>query len=349
MTWLPALALAVLMLLASIQCWHVTPLWDSRLREQAILACFWLGAVVLATICWPLAALLALALWRTGNPYDPAVLTWSGAGLLWAVTVSTPPATRWLIPAAVVTAALAQMPLLVWQFRQARRLGLYYQQLQDALHGSMGSRVYCALLMATALPLSPGWAWPPLLVALVAMNVSSATAAALIGLAILYPTWVLWLMPATLMAAVVLIGQRANWEWPGMRRLAVFQDGAGDRLMRWRLLWGRFRRQPRRAQWLGAGHHAYSVQARWWASLRAVPHMHPHAHCDPLQFLLEGGILGTASVVALVTLSLSHGRWGDPLTGAVVGLLVASCWQYPLHLAHVGGPALILTALLAAA
>jgi len=77
--------------------------------------------------------------------------------------------------------------------------------------------------------------------------------------------------------------------------------------------------------------------------------MHPHAHCDPLQFLLEGGILGTASVVALVTLSLSHGRWGDPLTGAVVGLLVASCWQYPLHLAHVGGPALILTALLAAA
>src|SRR5258706_13354760 len=123
MRWLPSLALSALILLASVQCWHVPPRWGSRLREQATLALFWVGAVALATICWPLAALLALALWRTGDPHDPAVLTWSGAGLLWTVTVSTPPTTRWLIPAAVVTAALAQMPLLVWQGWTARKLG----------------------------------------------------------------------------------------------------------------------------------------------------------------------------------------------------------------------------------
>src|SRR6185503_9813971 len=245
---------------------------------------------------------------RTGDPHDPAVLTWSGAGLLWAVTVSTPTATRWLIPAAVVTAALAQLPLLIWQFRQARRLGLYYQQLQHALHGSMGSRIYCALLMAMALPFAPWWAWPPLIGALLAMNVVTAHLAALAALAVCYPAWVPALVPVGVVAAVGLVGQRTNWQWRAMPGLGAFRDGAGDRLMRWRLLWGRFQRQPRRAQWLGAGHHAYSVQARWWASLRAVPHMHPHAHCDPLQFLLEGGILGTASVVALATLSLSHGR-----------------------------------------
>src|SRR5258706_14000788 len=125
MRWLPAVALSTLVLLASVQCWHVPPRWGPQLREQATLALFWLGAAALATICWPLAALLALALWRTGDPHDPAVLTWSGAGLLWTVTVSTPPATRWLIPAAVVRAGLAQVPLLPWQAWEARELGLY--------------------------------------------------------------------------------------------------------------------------------------------------------------------------------------------------------------------------------
>src|SRR5258706_13258680 len=124
MRWLLSLALSALILLASVQCWHVPPRWGSRLREQATLALFWLGAVALATICWPLAALLALALWRTGEPRDPAVLTWTGAGLLWTVTVSTPPATRWLIPAAVVMAALAQGPLPLWQGGAVRELRL---------------------------------------------------------------------------------------------------------------------------------------------------------------------------------------------------------------------------------
>jgi hypothetical protein len=349
-TWLPAAALATLILLASVQCWWVPPRWGPRLREQATLALFWLGAVALVPIAWPLALLLALALWRTRDPHDPAVLTWSGAGLLWAVTSSTPPATRWLLPAAVVTAALAQMPLLGWQGWTARRLGLSYQQFSDALHGSMGSRIYCALLMATALPFAPFWAWPLLIGALLAMNVAAAHGAVLIGLAILYPAAVRWLLPVGLVAGVVLTGQRANWEWVALRRLRCFGDGAGDRMTRWRLLWARFRRQSARAQWLGAGHDAYSVQARWWVSQRAVSHLHPHAHCDPLQFLLEGGVLGLGAVVALVATSLLAGaRWGDPLTAAVVGLLVASLIQYPFHLAHVGGPTLILLALLGAA
>lgn len=340
--------------LASVQCWAMRPRWSTVFRDQAALAVAWLGTGLLALVCWPLALVLALVLWRTRDVTDPAVLTWGVAGGLWAVTLTVPSEARGWVVAAYVASALGQCGVLAGQgvrlWRVRAQLGAtgVLNEVRDGLHGSMGTRFFCGMLCAQAIPLAPAWAWPPLLLAIAVTGSLTALLMVGIGLVVLTPA----LLPGMLVAAPIglawMLGMRKGWR--NVAHWRAYGDTVRARTALWRLTIERWGRLSWRDRLIGQGQHAFSVQARWWASIHAVPKVHSRANNDAIQALLEIGLVGTLAVMWLAVSTLwGHGRWGDPLTATVAALLVGSLLQFPLHAAHTAVPAVILTALLAAA
>ncbi len=349
MTWGLPLGLAALILLASVQCWRPAGRWPTRLREEALLAGAWLGVLALATVCWPLAGLLALSLWRERDAFDPAVRVWAIAGLLWVAVSLVPPETRWLIPAAYVAAALGQCGLLAWQGAKHWGHGYTYHELGNALHGSMGTRFFCGLLLAQALPLAPVWAMPILAGGLIATSSATALLAATAGMLVAYPAAMGWVVGSAVPVAFGVVALRnglqsfSDWRQTGCHG---FSDGLGERGVLWCLTWARWTRLAWPDRLIGRGHDAFSTHGRWWAH-GPLTRVHLHACNDGLQSLLEVGLVGLGLLLTLVGLAVvGHGHLGDPLTGTLVAILVGSLIQFPLHVAHMAVPSLILLALL---
>ena len=352
MTWVIPIALAAVLVLASIQCWPAAPRWSSWLREQALLALAWLGAGWMATVCWPLAVVLAITLWRAADTRDDGVRVWGMACLLWAATLQVPPDWRPLLLGTYVATAAGQCGLLGWQgvriWRLSRRMPISYHDVRNALHGSMGTRFFCGLLIAQAMPFAPGWLLPWLGAGLVATASATAVLAATVGLWLTYPAQALVILPAMAIVGGLGLGFRKGWVPVG---LDVFDDGLRERGRILRCIGARWMRLDWSARLLGHGHRGFSKQARWWGRKDGpTRQVHVHANHDAAQALLEIGLLGVAALAWLVvTLFWQHGRFGDPLTGALAAVLIGSCIQFPLHAAHMALPALILAALLATA
>ena len=321
--------------------------WPPYLRDKAWQTLGAMAVLVVGATCPPLAILLALALWHTGEinalrdagifPPFVAVATMGAVAFVFMLTVSVPAWQHDWLRGAIVLAGLSQVGVLGFQLWQLLRMQKpqSFHFWRDSLRGSFGNRVVTAAFLAFCLPLAPWWLMPAFGLGLLATNSFTALGGAALGLAVLHPSLVGYWAPGVALALVSIIYWRGNPI-----------DSFTERKLIWRLCVEAWWYSPRREFWLGQGHDAFGRQSRWWAAQNLVKQRYSQAHNDAAQVLLEYGALGALALAAWLG-GLGFGmRLGDPWTAALLVALFCSLNQFTLHLPNTGLPVVVVAGVL---
>lgn len=180
--------------------------------------------------------------------------------------------------------------------------------------GLFGNKNYLGEAAAAALWASPLWAVPGALLALIASGSKGAVLAALLPLLTFLPRWrkpALLAVPALGLLALPAFADHVSVavrleQWSlALENLSPFGHGLGS-------FWALF------PSWGAANPHAFS-----WNGL---PH---HPHNELVSWLSDLG-LGAVFPLALVFLAVKDARHDDPAFRALLAILGAACFAFPL-------------------
>lgn len=341
--------LVPLVVLLPFVAWNAEQGWPALMRDRLFRIFGWSLAVGLMVVEPGLGLLAAVALWkwRDHRSLRPVLLVLAGGGI-YLVAQQVPPELRPIILYGFVIGIVFQVGFALFQQVWYVSHSIWPwpvmeynpHHANELRRGTTGNRVVLGVLCAMALPLSTAvgvsWLWAPCLLGVLFSRSYTALGSAVAALCILQPT----LSP--LIAASALLGYFAIQH---IRPNPA--EGFVERLKLWMLLVLRWWRGGWAGRLVGYGPDSTQKAADWWLSKRILVQRYRHAHSDPVQVLYEWGALGVLAVL----LWLGH-LWpglalGDPLTAALAAVLVNAFVQFPLHLAHVLGPTLIIAGFIA--
>lgn len=317
-----------------------------RARDRWLRAMLLVGAAALVFI-EPLFVPLALWLtwqWRGGQTLLiahgwEAVCRQLGELAFWAAILGS-----WML-ARSLAASLVLWLLAGWGTIAGLQVGeMLWQRWHGRLiSGTLGQRTVAAGYLALLVPFAPWPVWPILGVGLWLTGPSWAAVLALIvGLGVLdYRVWVGSLCAAAAGGLLVAIqgrawvksGPRRQWSW-ALQVLEAMPRGASLDTVETRL--GAWRVAFRSMTWAGIGPgntNTILFRSRHAHKTRITE---SDLHCDPLQFALEYGLAGWATI-ALACWRIGSGlHWGDPWSAAAIIGAVLALTGIPLRVAPVG-------------
>lgn len=285
----------------------------------------WLGLFVLY---------VALSAWRTHGPDALPTTLMVGIGAVILTTVRRLDAEgRARVVGFLLVVGVLQTVYAVYQ---ARGIDPLWPNSARLVHGTMGNPNHLGSFLALLVPVAP---WPiacVLVVGLVLSHSVLAVAAAAVGLYVARvrkaPLWVqgilLGLTPA---AALIAFRLKRTGFLPWFDRADLWRMSVVDMAQDWTLPllgWGPgawYRRMP-----------AIDLAKKYRGELFA------QAHNEYVQAFYE---LGTLGVLVIVVWLVAHRRTftrPTPLAGSACALAVLCLGTFPLHLPHVGVPALVL-------
>lgn len=317
--WAWACLLAVLAL-ALLPVSRVTIAELAWARDRWLLFILALGVLRLALEEWSLAliALAVLAQWR-GPDQVPSVVLYAVLIGQWLLVAEVAPLARVWLPWGLAGVAMIHTGVLVLQRIQRR-----------PLRGLLGHRTFSAGALVLTLPFVP----VPL-VGMVALGLCLtrsllAWIAGAVALGMLWPWTVGVTGPlAGVLGGLVILGRR----WPGGRLSRAFTalTGRGPSLKTLRARWEAWRALWEARSWWGRGP---GFARRHLA--RAAVACGGHAHCEPLEYAVEYGVLGVLAMLGVAIRVLPHLRWHDPWSAAVVGGTLLFLASTPARVAPVG-------------
>lgn len=334
------LALGALLALTMFCAHQIGPAWPNVLRDRYLRIVAMLAAALTAWMEPGLGILFgcAVARWRSPAGLPSVLLLGTGSGIYAAVRYGGPDAHA-AVQAMLIATAMVQA---VWgayelYWRGCYKLRLTLQQAREHPRGSMGNRLYIGMLGAMAAPLAPLWALPVCLLGVVTANAYTVMAAAWLGLLVAHPTW--W--PGLLTVAAA--GAWPFYWWRGHPR-----DSWAQRWIVWRLSLATLWLQPWRLRVIGLGPGAFHALGRWWTARGWTGQHFRQGHNDLVQVTLEYGLLGAVAIALWLLNVGQHAMVGDPVTGAVVAMLVMAVAAFPSYLPHTAVPMLCMAAMLGA-
>lgn len=325
--------------------WNAHQGWPALMRDRLFRILCWSLTLVLIVTEPGLGILAGVALWKwrdmTGLRH---VLLVASGGAIYMIAQQVPTDLRPLVLYAFVVGMAMQVAIVLFQQVWYVALSIWPWQvrpwnphfLNELRRGTTGNRVVFGVLCAMALPLSTGWLWAPCVLGVLLSRSYTALGSAVVALCVMRP------MLSPLIIAVSLTGYftiqhvRPN---PG--------EGFLERLKLWVLLVKRWWHGGWSGRLVGFGPDASQRACDWWLTSRILVQRYKHAHSDPVQWLYEWGAIGALGVLVWLVRLGPGLALGDPLTAALAAVLINSFVQFPLHLAHVVGPTLIIAGFIA--
>lgn len=334
-----ALATALLLFLTMFCGYHIGGQWPHDLRDRYLRMVAVVAALLTTWMEPGLGLLFLLAVYRWRSPETlPAVLIFGSASAIYALVRYGGSEVHAAAQATLIVTAMVQAVwggYELWDGMRTFRLTLH--QARDFPRASMGNRIFVGAVCAMAAPLAPLWALPVLLAGIVLTNTYTCAIAAVIGLGIAHPAWVPWIIGGGCLLAPFVM-----W-WRGHPR-----DSMEGRLHVWRLCLATLWHAPWSIRLTGYGHGAFLTLGRWWSARKFTGQHYRQAHNDLLQVAVEWGLLGVLGVLLWLGALVPHLAWGDPVSGAFVAMLFATCWVFPSYLPHTAVPMLCIAAMLGA-
>jgi len=307
--------------------------WSTREVPGAI---FRLGIGALFAACvvpaWGLLAAQATGWWWVrGWVIRSGGLLWPTAAAVVYVGLQAPPEMRlagvWL----ALAVGVFQSGLAFSQWKEWPLL-----RIPGHVIGTLGHRtglgIYLGMLIPLGFVTGYGWVLAALyLPGLILARSSVGYAAASAGLMWVQPQ--LW--PVAVFGLIAGVLHRfVKWN-SGHVKARLLNDAVRTRLTVWRVALWKTQVWP---YWLiGHGGDSFHEDGRTWIYNHKLSEEYKEAHNDYVEFLYEYGVLG---VVALVwyAWSVSSGlSLGDPYTGCVLAMLIASLGNFPVRVAPIVG------------
>lgn len=159
-----------------------------RVRDLWVRGLLALSVLVTPVWLWPLLAWYSWRWPRAAEPWRwvPAVATWAGIALTWALLAGLPAGAWAWAATGWVALACGYVGAMVWQ---GARLGWRSFGTRAPARGLMGSPVMLAQFLALTLPFAPWWAWPVYAVGLWTTCSWSAFVALACGAVVYFTPW----------------------------------------------------------------------------------------------------------------------------------------------------------------
>ena len=292
-----------------------------------------IGALFAASVvpAWGLLAAQAAAWWwvrgwviRSGGLLWPtaAAVMWLG---LQASEATIQAGVALMLAMGVVQSLIA---ISQWQNYPLFNVGM--------ITGTIGHRtglgIYLGMLIPLAFSTDYGW-WltaaylPGLVISRSSVGYTSAAA----GFMWVHPTW--W----PLAVAGLLAGLAHRFiKWNGGHiKQRLLSDSWGARFKVWGIALWKTQRWP---FWLvGHGGDSFHEDGRTWIYNHKLHEEYKEAHNDYVEFLYEYGVLGVVACV-WYAYTMRHGlHLGDPITGVLAAVAVASFGNFPVRVAPIIG------------
>ena len=341
--FLPALiALLPLAIVAVALAWK-SRAWSTREVPGAAFR-LGIGALFAASVvpAWGLLAAQAAAWWWVrGWVIRSGGLLWPTAAAVMWMGLQAPQSTIDVGIVLALAMGVVQSALAVSQWRAWPILYVPGQVM-----GTIGHRTGLGIYLGALIPLSfltsYGWlltlAYLPGLV-LARSSVGWLTAAA--GLMWVWPQW--W--PLALVAMVGGTFHRFI-KWNGGKvKSRILGDTLRARMHVWSVALWKTQRWP---FWLvGHGGDSFHEDGRTWIHNHKLSEEYKEAHNDYVEFVYEYGLVGVVALGWYVASIHAGLHVGDPVTGVLVGLAVASAGNFPVRVAPIVGLAALMLIIVA--
>lgn len=338
--WQPAGYLPLLISLLPLAIVAVAFAWKGRAwsTREVPGAAFRLGIGALFAACvvpaWGLLAAQAAAWWWVrGWVVRSGGLLWPTAAAVMYMGLRAPQEA--ISVGIVVALAMGVLQSLIamnqkWQWVPALTL-------QGQVFGTLGHRTGLGIYLGMLVPLAFLTDYPWWLIAAYAPGIYLARSsvgygAAAAGLLVAQPA--MW--PAA--ALVMCLGTMHRFmkrNGPGRVKSRLLLDAWRARAQVWAVALWKTQRWP---FWLvGHGADSFWEDGRTWIYNHKLSEEYKEAHNDYVEFLYEYGLLGVVGL-GWYLLSLAPGfHLGDPATGALAGMAVASVGNFPVRVAPIVG------------
>ena len=307
--------------------------WSTREVPGAV---FRLGIGALFAACvvpaWGLLAAQATAWWWVrGWVIRSGGLLWPTAAAVMWMGLQAPAEYINLSVALILAMGVFQSALAVSQWR-----GYPVFYVPGFIMGTIGHRtglgIYLGMLVPLAFYADYGWwlvaAYLPGLI-LSRSSVGYGTAAA--GL--------VWVHPGLWSVALVglllgIIHRFVKWNG-GQVKQRILSDSLGARGKVWMTALWKVRRWP--FCLVGYGGDSFHHDGRTWIYNHKLSEEYKEAHNDYVEFVYEYGLLGVIAIVWYVASLWPGFSLGDPVTGVLVAMAVASLGNFPVRVAPIVG------------
>jgi len=299
-------------------------------------AAFRLGIGALFAACvvppWGLLAAQAAAWWWVrGWVIRSGGLLWPTAAAVMYMGLQAPQEAMSLGIAMVLAMGVVQSALSVSQ-----RLKLPILLLPGHVFGTLGHRTGLGIYLGMLVPLafSTDYAW--LLVAaylpgLYLARSSVGYGAGIAGLMVVQPHL---LIPAAFAAILAAIHRFVKWNGGKVKQRLLF-DSWRARGHVWLIALWKTQEWP---FWLiGHGGDSFWEDGKTWIYNHKLSEEYKEAHNDYVEFVYEYGLVGVAALVWYVFTIYRGFALGDPATGALAGMAVASLGNFPVRVAPIVG------------
>jgi hypothetical protein len=311
--------------------------WNTRTVPARMLG-GGIGVLFAASVLPPLGWLAAMGLawwWVRGFHLATGGVLWPTAAMgIWLGLQAPGWAHHWAL--AFLLAGGVFQTLLV-SLNAARVQVLYSGMLAGTIGHRTGVGIYLGLLTPLAF-LSP-YPWPLITVYVVGLVISRSLVGwvtAAVGLLWVQPH--LW-GPVVIMVILGAIHRFMKWN-EGHPKERICSDAWKARFAVWQ---GAFRAIQVWPYWfVGRGADSFHVDGRRWTSKGGFSEEYKEAHNDYVEFIYEYGVLGVAGILWLAWYMAPGLRWGDPVTGAMLGFAAASLGNFPVRVAPIVGILLLL-------
>jgi len=296
-----------------------------RARDTWLVGLAWLGALAVALgSSLPLGVMLAAVLlhWRSWQ-HLPAVATWAGIALTYALVTAHADVVRDTLPWLWRLVALGVIAFAVYQ----RWRGYEVKALT-------GGRIVLAALLVLLWPHASPIEWPAYAIGFWLTSSWCAVAALAVAIVMRYPFTLPYVVGAVALVVVL-------WAIPWTRRRLLDRTPRGSSLkqlhMRWRTDVAMLRVLAR-APWRGIGpmpashvgpslereleHEAVRRSARAGVEL---PLNTSPTHCEPLELACTYGALAVVAMALLAAQLVPRLQLGDPWSATVVAGIALSC------------------------
>ncbi len=345
----PAGWIASLIALLPLAIVAVAVAWRGRAWSTREVPGVWfrLGIGTLFAACvvpaWGLLAAQAAAWWWVrGWAIRSGGLLWPTAAAVLFLGLQSP---QWGIDLGIYLAlamGVCQSLLAVNQRFEWKAIFLVPGQVVGTLGHRTGLGIYLGMLMPLAFTTPYGWYLVALyLPGLIVARSSVGYAAAATGLIWVHPG--LW--PLAIAAFIAGIFHRfVKWNG-GDIRPRLLSDAIRCRVSVWMVALWKTQLWP---FWLiGYGADSFHEDGRKWIYNHKLTEEYKEAHNDYIEFLYEYGVLGVGALVWFAWSMRTGVYLGDPATGALLGMLVASLGNFPVRVAPIIGLAALMVIMIA--
>jgi len=345
----PAGWIGILIALLPLAIVAVAVAWRGRAwstREVPGVA-FRLGIGTLFAACvvpaWGLLAAQAAAWWWVrGWVIRSGGLLWPTAAAVLCVGLQSPQGGIDFGIALALAMGIAQSALAINQRYEWIPFFLVPGQVVGTLGHRTGLGIYLGMLMPLAFTTDYGWYLVVLyLPGLIVARSSVGYGAAATGLMWVQPH--LWSIAALGMTLGIL-HRFVKWNG-GHVRPRLLSDAWRARASVWIVALWKTQRWP---FWLiGHGGDSFHEDGRTWIYNHKLSEEYKEAHNDYIEFLYEYGVLGVGALVWFAWSMRAGVHWGDPATGVLAGMAIASLGNFPVRVAPIIGLAALMVIVIA--